>query len=104
MWGRLTSQLTFSLGFARNRTSRDNGAPTRPVQREVEVENLRNQPARRTCTFPELHFRLSCWVVMLYSGFATIVAGTSAEKYGGGWQIALVAYGIRTFHHTREAY
>jgi len=31
---------------------------------------------------------------MLYSGFATIVAGTSAEKYGGGWKVAFVTYEI----------
>ncbi|KAE9374908.1 hypothetical protein N431DRAFT_465133 [Stipitochalara longipes BDJ] len=41
----------------------------------------------------ESHFRLGCWVVMLYSGFATIVTGTSAGKYGGGWIVAsLVSY------------
>jgi hypothetical protein len=91
MGWRLPSQLASSLRFAQNQTSRENRASTPQAQRDVEVENPHDRPARRTFAFPGSHFRLSCWVVMLYSGFATIVAGTSAEKYGGGWQIALVA-------------
>jgi len=86
--------LCFIPGFARYRAALENDAATRPAQTNSEVAHPLTQSPQRSFAFRESYFRLFCWVTMLYSGFATIVAGTSAEKYGGGWKVAFVTYEI----------
>lgn len=40
------------------------------------------------------YVRVFSWGSMLYFGFATLVAGASMEKYGGGWLIVYMVYEI----------